>query len=281
MSAGLILEGGGTRGWYTGGVLTVLNAQQIKFSTVYGVSAGALNALAYISKQINQNNAMAYMKNMRDKRYMGIKNLQKTGSFFNFDYILEELPHEIPFDYKTFFRSSVGLKVGTTDLRTGKSVYFNKNDLDENFTAVRASCSLPFIGNIIEYHDYNLLDGGCSEPIPIKRSMLDGNQKNVIVLTQHASYCEKPGSRFSTSALRVKYRRYPNFVASMEQHSMVYNDEISLCSRLEKEGKAIVIRPSHNIVLRRYNDIDMLIQMYKMGIRDCKEKIGLISRFVP
>ena len=52
MSVGLVLEGGGTRGAYTSGVLDVFNENQIVFPVVYGISAGACNALSYISGQV-------------------------------------------------------------------------------------------------------------------------------------------------------------------------------------------------------------------------------------
>lgn len=43
MSVGLILEGGGTRGVYTAGVLDALIDNKIFVNDVYGVSAGACN----------------------------------------------------------------------------------------------------------------------------------------------------------------------------------------------------------------------------------------------
>jgi len=49
MSVGLVLEGGGTRGAYTSGVLDVFSENEIQFRNIYGVSAGACNALSYIS----------------------------------------------------------------------------------------------------------------------------------------------------------------------------------------------------------------------------------------
>lgn len=39
MSVGLVLEGGGTRGAYTSGVLDVLLEEKISFPSVYGISA--------------------------------------------------------------------------------------------------------------------------------------------------------------------------------------------------------------------------------------------------
>jgi predicted patatin/cPLA2 family phospholipase len=279
MPVGLVLEGGGMRGWYTSGVLTAFKEEHIQFPAVYGVSAGALNALAYISGQLNQHSATSYMKHMKDKRYMSVGNLRRTGSFFGFDFMLEELPHQIPFDYGTFFNSSIGLQVGTTNLQTGKAVYFNKSDMDESFTAVKASCSLPFISNIVEYHDYPLLDGGCSEPIPIERSLRDGNERNVIVLTQEAAFREKQGPNFSHSVLKIKYGRYPNFVHSFEQHFQIYNHEIALCNRLEQEGKAVIVRPHNHISFgRHYRETVQLLPIYNMWVSDGREKLPVIQK---
>ena len=51
MQKGLILEGGGTRGIYTAGVLDAFLENNIVFDAVIGVSAGALHGASYVSKQ--------------------------------------------------------------------------------------------------------------------------------------------------------------------------------------------------------------------------------------
>ncbi len=48
----LVLEGGGWKGLYTLGVLDCLMERGINFSSVVGVSAGALSALGYVARQI-------------------------------------------------------------------------------------------------------------------------------------------------------------------------------------------------------------------------------------
>lgn len=48
---GLVLEGGGLRGVYTAGVLDAFLEQNIKIPYVIGVSAGACNAVSYLSNQ--------------------------------------------------------------------------------------------------------------------------------------------------------------------------------------------------------------------------------------
>ena len=46
--AGLVLEGGATRGVFTSGVLDYLMEKDINLSYVIGVSAGSCNAVDYV-----------------------------------------------------------------------------------------------------------------------------------------------------------------------------------------------------------------------------------------
>jgi len=281
MSIGLVLEGGGMRGAYTSGVLEALLQNDIEFPNVYGISAGACNALSYISKQKSRNFDLFY-KYIGDERYISVENLHKTGSLFGFDFIFGELFHELlPFDYDAFFNSTINLKVGATDLKTGRTVYFDKASLDENFTPVKASSSLPFISNIVSFQGHELLDGGCATPIPIERSMFDGNALNVIVLTRDISYRKSIRPEFPRAVLGVKYGDYPNFVNTMLNRAETYNNELEVCRRLEKEGTAVVIRPSHPIVTGRYEkNPETLKEIYEMGIRDCENSLPAIRAII-
>ncbi len=222
------------------------------------------------------------MKYVADERYVSVNNLHKTGSIFGFDFMFGELFHQLmPFDYEAFFNSPINLKVGATDLKTGQTVFFDKTQLDENFTAVQASCSLPLISNIVAYRGYDLLDGGCSAPIPIERSVFDGNQRNVVILTRDAAYRKSLRPEFPRAVLRVKYGDYPNFVETMMHRPETYNNELAVCSRLEKAGDAVVIRPSSPIVTSRYEkDPGKLKAVYEMGIRDCESKLTVIRDFL-
>lgn len=282
MSIGLVLEGGGMRGWYTAGVLTVLTENGINFPCVYGISAGASNALNYISKQNSREFGRAMIRYASDERYISVANLQRTGSLFGFDFMFGELFHSLlPFDYEAFFNSPSDLKIGATDLKTGQAVFFGKAQLDEDLTAVRASCSLPFISNIVSYQGHELLDGGCSMPIPIERSIFDGNEFNVVVLTRDSTYRKGPNPEFPRSVLRVKYGDYPLFVEAMMKRPETYNNELDVCRRQEKAGKALLIRPSSPIVTSRYEkDPEKLTQIYEMGIYDCEKSLDNLRNFI-
>lgn len=281
MSVGLVLEGGGTRGAYTSGVLDVFLKEGIEFQSIYGVSAGACNAMSYLSKQYRRNFNIFYQY-INDERYLSVTSLYKTGSIFGFGFIFGELSHELlPFDYQTFFHSPVSFHIGCTNVVTGRPVFFEKEDLRETMDVMRASASLPMMAPIVEYKGYRLLDGGVSDPIPVERSILDGNRKNVLVLTRDISYRKRAKPEIPRPVLRAVYRDYPNLVECMLRRPEVYNKQAEVCRHLEQSGQAVVIRPSSPVMVGRYEkDREKLADLYEMGVKDAYQKLDQIQRFL-
>lgn len=281
MSVGLVLEGGGTRGVYTAGVLDALMDNDIFINNVYGVSAGACNSLSYISRQRGRNFEIFY-KYIRDPRYLGARSYLKTGSLFGLDFIFNELSRElIPFDYFEFFKSHAKFTVGVTDCETGKPLYFTKKDMDEQFTIVKASSSLPLISPIISFQDYKLLDGGISDPILIEKSIADGNEFNIIILTQDREYRKPYKTDFPESILRSKFKNYPNFIDTMIHRPDIYNWQKEFCYELERQGKAIVIQPPKPMIIGRYTrSLNRLKTVYKWGFNDGNNTIKKIKKFI-
>lgn len=277
MSVGLVLEGGGTRGAYTSGVLDVLLEEGISFPSVYGISAGACNAVSFLAGQYKRNYEIFY-NYIRDERYLSVTSLYKTGAIFGFDFIFGELFHKlVPLDYDALFSSPVRLRTGATDLKTGQVVFFDKEEMDDMLVPVRASSSLPFVSPIVSYKGYELLDGGCAMPIPLEQSMVDGNRRNVVVLTRDPAYRKTPKSDFPRAVLRVKYGDYPNFVQTMLDRSQIYNSEIELCRVEERLGNAVVVRPRTPLLVSRYEkDPERLKAIYEMGCEDCRAKLPQI-----
>ena len=281
MATGLVLEGGGTRGSYTAGVLDVFLEKGIEFPSVYGISAGACNAVSYISKQPKRNLEIFY-KYIGDERYLSVANLRKTGSLFGFGFIFGELSRQlVPLDYETFQNSPVKFRVGATNVVTGKVVYFDKEDITFPMDVLRASASLPMISPIVDYKGYHLLDGGVACPIPIERSIFDGNEKNVLVLTRDITYRKRARPEFPCAVLRSVYRDYPKLVDAMMNRPDVYNSQLDLITRLEKEGKAVVVRPSSPLAVGRYEkNREKLLEIYKLGRKDALKKLAEIRSFL-
>ena len=278
-NVGLVLEGGGMRGLYTCGVLEYFMENDLYLNYVIGVSAGACNAASYISRQ-QRRNEKVIIGFIKDRRYMSLRNLILNKSYFGMDFIFDEIPNKhVLFDFQTYYESPGIFLVGATDCQTGKPVYLHKDDLGEQFQALRASASLPMLSPIVNYKGYELLDGGISDAIPIKKSIKDGNTKNIIVLTRNKGYRKRPG-KFNT-LLKLKYRKYPRLIETMLNRYKNYNETLDYIEHLENEGKAFVIRPSIELEVGRLEkDPQKLRRLLHQGYEDTKRSYARIMEFV-
>ena len=115
--AGLVLEGGANRGVFTSGALDYLMEQDFYIPYVVGTSAGACNAVDYVSRQPLRTKKCTIITDKK-KRYVTIKNTLKTGTLLDMDLIFEKYPNEIfPFDFDTFLNSDMQCEMVLLDSR--------------------------------------------------------------------------------------------------------------------------------------------------------------------
>ncbi|MDD9267978.1 patatin family protein [Paenibacillus sp. GCM10023248] len=270
---GLVLEGGGMRGVYTAGVLEYFMEQDWYFPYVVGVSAGACNAVSYISKQRGRNKKVT-IDYIGDHRYLSYRNLLRYKSIFGMDFIFNELPNKlVPFDYDTFYSSPQQFAIGTTDAHTGEPIYYTKHQLQlQTMPIVQASSSLPFVATPIHYEGRTLFDGGLVDPIPVQKSLADGNRKHVIVLTKEEGYRKTPfKQRWLAKSF---YPKYDGLVDVLVNRSEIYNGTLELVRKMEEDGSAIVIRPSSKVVVGRMEKSPKKLEaLHELGYEDAK-RIG-------
>lgn len=139
---------------------------------------------------------------------MSVRNFIFRRSMFHFDYIFHTIPQRhVAFDWETFRSCPVRFSYGAMDCATGKTVWFEKETITPDFSASIASCSVPVLSPIVKFQGYELLDGGVSDPIPIEKSVADGNVFHVIVLTRNAGYSKRPFGH--EKLLKALYRKHP------------------------------------------------------------------------
>lgn len=277
---GLVLEGGGMRGIYTTGVLDKLMDHEIQTDYVIGVSAGACHGASYVSNQRGR----SYRVNidyLGDSRYMSFKNYLKTKSIFGMDFVFDEIPNKLElFDYDYLLSSECEFVTGVTDVQTGKPVYFGKEHLNHDTTVLKASSSIPIFAPIVEYMGGKYLDGGTSDPIPVRKAIEDGCDQVIVVLTRDRNYV-KPQESFRAIYKRA-FKKYPEMVRLLDERQIIYNDTLQYIKTLEKEGRAIVIAPEQPIKISRFEkNLEVLKGLYDMGMNDTTKvlpEIGAILR---
>ena len=273
INGGLVLEGGGMKGLFTAGVLDFLMDKKIMFSSIYGVSAGACHMTSYISGQ--RGRAFDISVDYLDTRwYCGIPSLLTTGNLFNTDIAYGLVPNTLnPFDHEAYEKYEGSAYAVVTDVETGKPEYMRlKSCRGKNMDKLRASASLPLVANMVKVNGKKYLDGGLSDAIPIERSVMSGNDKNLVILTKEVGYVRKPIPAYELATLKLRYAAYPHVWKLMQDRDVRYNEQLKFLSRMEKDGKAFVIRPQEKSDTKRIDkNPEHLKNLYNEGYTEAEK----------
>ena len=272
----LILEGGTLRPIFSAGVMDALLDNNITFPYCIGVSAGITNGISYISQQRGRNLEVV-TKYRNDKRYLGYRNFLKCKSLFGLDFIFDEIPNKlIPFDMDTYKKYPGKVLVGVTNAKTGKTEYLDGKNLDDKATMLRATCALPIFFPVIKLNGNEYYDGGICDPIPIKKAIEDGNDKHLIILTQPKGY-KKELSKKNVLVAKLLNNKYPNLKDALLNRHDSYNETVRFCEELEKQGKALILRPEFSLESFE-KDVDKLKANYNHGYDLATKRINDIKK---
>ncbi len=110
------------------------------------------------------------------------------------------------------------------------------------------------------------LDGGISDSIPLRRSIKDGNRKNVVVLTRSPDYRKPPFKMNGLVSLR--YFAHLELAKGVRHRSDRYNDTLDFIRSEEEKGSTFVIRPDQPVNIGRIEkNPKKLRQLYREGYR--------------
>jgi NTE family protein len=157
---GLVLSGGGARGFAHLGVIQALNDAGIFPNVISGTSAGALVGVLYadgysteeIMKLLNSGSRLDFMRPAMPREGL----LQING-------IIKILKAALR--AKNFEDLKIPMFVTATDLNNGKAVYFSSGDI---FEPVIASASIPVLFQPVKIDDISYVDGGVLDNLPLK-----------------------------------------------------------------------------------------------------------------
>lgn len=280
---GLIAEGGGMRGAYTAGVLEAFLDQELCFPYAIGVSAGANTLCSFLSKQHLRNKRL-YTHWITDKRFIHWSNLLKEGAYFGMNFLFNDLPESLdPFDFDTFTQSKTTFKVGVTNCKTGECEYLEptrSKTLQEADKILQASSSLPFISRMVTLDGTPYLDGGLADSIPIKKSIADGNERNVVILTRNADYRKTYSKKMHRLAKRSMYK-YPKVADCIGMRYKNYNETLDYLAQLEKDNKVFILRPMIPLQVDRFEkNSDKLCALYEQGYTEAMNRLPELKKWL-
>ena len=261
--AGLVLEGGSFRTCFTLGVLDVLLENEIYFPYVIGVSAGACAASTYMSRQ-HYRGIDVFMKYRNEKAYESLGNFKSEGSLFGLKYIYETIPNELDlFDYDAFKNYPGNLEVVVTDAKTAQADYLDAKAYDYHNDQFKATCSLPGLFPGIVLNGKRYFDGGIADSIPLRRSILKGNEYNLVVLTRKEGY-QKSLDTKTKAIIKLMQKRYPELAKAIEERPAMYNKQLAYLRQKIEAQKVLAFYPT-----KAYKDAETdpnkMLEAYKDG----------------
>ena len=279
----LVVEGGGLRGAYSGGILDILADKEIKFGGAAGTSAGATHLCSYLSGQVGRNFRIDTVHS-KSPRYMSFRNLLFTGDYFAFDYCYKQVPYKIdPFDFDKFTEQckETEFHVCMTDVETGLAVYPRITDYrnEDEMNYIRASASIPILSKIVEIHGKKYLDGGIADSLPFNLMFKSGFERAVVILTRPLGYRKKKNK--ALPLVKLAFRQYPKLVEAVATRHIRYNRALDELAKLESEGKVFIFRPSRLIKISQIEtNKKKIAELYELGKEDAHNKMPELLKFL-
>ena len=267
----LVLEGGGMRAAHTAGVVAALIEHGVRFPYVCGVSAGASNAVNYLSGDAVRTRR-SFVEIAADSRFGGIGSLTKHNGFFNADFLYERAIQDgtLPFDWKTFSANPAHLRIQGFERDTGASVTWTRDDMTSPVrmaSLVRASSTMPFIMRPIEVNGRVMLDGGLGEGagIPVHLAERDGYERFFFVGTRPEGYRKAAMKRGQTGLMRRLCAGRPAVFEALVSRAERYNAALDHLDELEREGRALLVRPEAMPIRNTETNVGKLAEVFAEG----------------
>lgn len=275
---GIVVEGGGIRGIYAAGVLDVLSDLNLPVKGVIGVSAGAVHGCSFVSGQKGRSLRL-YKRFCGDDRFFSFKTLIKTGNIVDTQFCYHDIPYIYdPFDNDTFKNSGIAYYVTCTNVETGEPEYLHLTDMEKEIDGLRASASLPYVSQIVEFRGKKLLDGGCSDRIPLKAFEKLGFDRNIVISTQPREHKVKDRDAYLA---KLFYRKYPQFCETFAHSPQAYEQTQKDIDEASQKGNAFVIRPQTSLGIKRLTHDPQDVQRgYDAGQRDALALIPALKNWI-
>jgi NTE family protein len=214
---GLVLSGGGTRGFAHLGLIQALNEAGIFPDVISGTSSGAMAGVLY-ADGFTPHEIMNLMKG--SSRLDIMRPALPRAGLLQLGGIVKVLKANLR--ARTFEDLKIPMYVSATDLNNGKAVYFSQGDL---FDPVIASASLPVIFQPVVINNICYVDGGIMDNLPIrpiehKCEIIIGSFVNPIGYLEKVkgliSIAERTFMIAMVKDLAEKAKKFDLFVAPME-----------------------------------------------------------------
>lgn len=267
----LIIEGGGSRGVFSFGVIdSFIKASYNPFDIHLGVSNGAVVQLWYLLAVSDYNLDKMLFSASRD--YVRYSNLLFNKSIMNFEKLYQDANKVFPIDFDRLQDNLAGKNfyVVVSDAGSGKPEYIQLSK--ENYiNEMLATGSLPVLmKNAILLEGKRKYDGGITDPIPVQKAYEMGAKEIVIIRTYEQAFIRK--TKLENYIAAFATRSYPNISKALKENTTTYNSALEFINNPPSDCKILQICPPQRLSTKRATtNVNIMKADYQIGM-NCGEE---------
>lgn len=273
----LVVEGGAMRGIFSAGALDVfLEHGFFPFDLVLGVSVGASNALSFLARQHGRSRR-CFLDQMSRPEFIDPWRGVRGGHWLDLDWLWEAIERDDPLDRRAAAACGVEYALVATNVKTGQATYLAPK-ADDMLEALKASCALPLLyRKTITLGDDQFVDGGLSDPIPVREAYRRG-ARTLVVLRSRATHYVK-NARIANRIGAWAMRREPGLVKACRNAAAVYRDAVDFMQSPPPDCRIIQVAPAEALATGRTSrDRTALERDYALGRALGREAIDRFER---
>jgi predicted patatin/cPLA2 family phospholipase len=268
----LIVEGGGFKTGFTSGILDAFIAAGYNpFDQFLGVSGGSVAISYFLSRQY-RSSLESMLLLAKDKNFLKVSRSLGTQGYMDIDFIAEVASKKVPFRIDEAIKNCERSKVFfvTTNRVSGKAEYLSPNATNW-LDVVVASCTLPFVTkgrHIVDGREY--LDGGWSDPLPIKWAYENGARKILVLRTHPKS--DRSKQSWADYFGSIYFRSVPKLSRVFERAYEKYNESLDYLDNPPHDLEIEQLTPSKLLKSTTYSySKKSIMSDYRYGL-DCGVK---------
>ncbi len=254
------------KGAYASGVLTAFEAAgRRSFDAIYGTSAGGAMAAWFAAHQARY--AEKTWDYAADPRIVSYKRwLLGRGPVLDHEALLEIVyRREHPLDVAAVQRYPAPVVVTASDIETG-TPHYQDIRVTEVIPWLKATGRLPAAaGPPVTIGGRTFLDGGLTDPIPVRRAAADGHKRITLILNTPRGAGKEDHRWLAT----MTARRWPALKDGIMRHQEIKQEAIAWAETPPPGIEVDIIRPAQPTGLHRLSrDLDAIHAVIAMGRRD-------------
>ena len=237
------------RGIFAAGVLDVFLEEGFRpFDLALGVSVGASNLLSYLAGQRGRARR-CFLAQMSRREFIDPWRFARGGHWLDLDWLWKAITRQDALDCAAAAASGVEVALVATCARTGRPRYLSPGHADM-LDALKASCALPLLyRGTIRYAGDDLVDGGISDPLPLREAYRRGARTIVVVRSRHASFVKKKSIMNRIGAWQLRHQ--PGLARACRTADEAYRDCASFIASPPSDCRVVHVAPQEPLATKR------------------------------